>query len=151
MVDTAGIKTTAKVEDVPHSDALRINERMRLLDDDTLEILFTMTDPKAFKEPWVIKRQYKAYAVPFPGLGAGGPPGGGPRQCPVVLRAVAPRWWSPGGPGGPGLSASSTLEHGKYPDYKGFELMSTEVICNENNRNITDENGVVSLKLGEDE
>ncbi len=61
VVDTAGLKTSTTIENVPHSDAMRINERIRLLDDDTLEIAFTITDPKAFKAPWVITRQYKAH------------------------------------------------------------------------------------------
>jgi hypothetical protein len=61
VVDTAGLKTNTDLENVPHSDALRINERIRLLDDDTLEDVLTITDPKAFKAPWVITKQYKDY------------------------------------------------------------------------------------------
>jgi hypothetical protein len=63
VVDTAGVKIRTDIEGVPHSDALRINERIRLLDDDTLEIVFKITDPKAFKAPWIITKQYKDYAT----------------------------------------------------------------------------------------
>jgi hypothetical protein len=99
VVDTAGIKTSTTLEDVPHSDAFRVNERIRLLDDDTLEDKITMTDPIAFKEPWVITRQYKAYSA-------------------------------------------MSKEHGTYPDYKGGRLVPGELVCNENNRNLPDANGV---------
>ncbi len=127
VVDTAGVKTRTTIDNVPHSDAMRINERIRLLDDDTLEIVFTMTDPKAFKAPWIVTRQYKAYDMRGPG-GLGGPGGG------------------PGAPGG--SIDSNSRDHGTYPDYKGAELVSTEVVCNENNRNPVDENGVVGMKVG---
>jgi len=61
VVDTAGVKTRTKTEGVPHSDAMRINERIRLLDDDTLEDVITITDPIVFKAPWVITKLYKDY------------------------------------------------------------------------------------------
>ena len=112
VVDTAGLKTNTDVEDVPHSDAMRINERIRLLDDDTLKIVFTITDPKAFKAPWVITKQYKDYGTLPPG------------QRPGAVKTA------------------NDAEH------KGPPLTSEEVVCNENNRNPTDANGVVSLKLG---
>ncbi len=73
VVDTAGVKTSTLIDGVPHSEELRINERIRLLDDDTLEIVFTMTDPKAYKAPWVITKQYKAYNT-MAMLGLGGRP-----------------------------------------------------------------------------
>ncbi len=37
---------------VPHSESLRVVERIRLVDDDRLEIDITMHDPVAFVEPW---------------------------------------------------------------------------------------------------
>jgi hypothetical protein len=61
VVDTAGVKTRTKIEGVPHSEAMRINERIRLLDDDTLEDVITITDPIVFKMPWVITKLYKDY------------------------------------------------------------------------------------------
>ena len=93
---------------------------MRLLDDDTMEIVFTMTDPKAFKAPWVITRQYKDYDIPLVfGLG--------------------------------GRVADDPKSIGTHPDYKGAELVTMEIICNENNRNPVDEDGALTLKLGDDE
>ncbi len=111
VVDTAGVKIRTTIDDVPHSDAMRINERIRLLDDDTLEIVFTMTDPKAFKAPWVVTRQYKDYDT------------GGPLT-------------------------NHTKSTGTHPEHKGAELVSAEIVCNENNRNPVDENGVVSMQVG---
>jgi hypothetical protein len=38
-----------------HSDALHVVERLRRIDRDTLEIEFTVDDPKAFTKPWSTK------------------------------------------------------------------------------------------------
>jgi hypothetical protein len=38
-----------------HSDALHVVERLRRLDRDTLEIEFTVDDPKTFTNPWSTK------------------------------------------------------------------------------------------------
>jgi hypothetical protein len=81
VVDTAGLKTSTRLDGVPHSDAMRINERIRLLDDDTLEIVFTLTDPKAFKAPWVITKQYKDYNT-MAMIGMGGRPPKDPGKHP---------------------------------------------------------------------
>ncbi len=37
----------------PHSDQMRLQERWRRVDPDTLEVTMTLTDPKAYTEPWV--------------------------------------------------------------------------------------------------
>ena len=37
----------------PHSDAMRLEERYRRIDRDTLELTMTLTDPKVFTAPWV--------------------------------------------------------------------------------------------------
>jgi hypothetical protein len=73
VVDTAGVKTSTLLDGIPHSDAMRFNERMRLLDDDTLEIAYIITDPKAFKAPWVVTKQFKAYNT-MAMIGMGGRP-----------------------------------------------------------------------------
>jgi hypothetical protein len=39
----------------PHSDAMHLTERIRRIDHDTLEIDFTMDDPKAYTKPWGAK------------------------------------------------------------------------------------------------
>jgi hypothetical protein len=38
-----------------HSDAMHVVERLRRIDPDTLEIAFTVDDPKAFTRPWSTK------------------------------------------------------------------------------------------------
>jgi hypothetical protein len=43
----------------PHTDALRVTERIRRLDRDTLEIGFLFDDPKAYTRPWGGKQVYK--------------------------------------------------------------------------------------------
>lgn len=43
----------------PHSDALRIVERMRRLDHSTLEIEFLFEDPNVFTKPWGTRRLYQ--------------------------------------------------------------------------------------------
>jgi hypothetical protein len=36
----------------PHSEALRVEERYRRVDDETLELVITVTDPEYYTEPW---------------------------------------------------------------------------------------------------
>ena len=36
----------------PHSDEMRLQERYRLLDHDTLELTMTITDPRIYAKPW---------------------------------------------------------------------------------------------------
>jgi hypothetical protein len=43
---------------LPHSDALRVTERLRLLGPDKLEAAITLTDPKAYTTPWTVIRTY---------------------------------------------------------------------------------------------
>ena len=43
----------------PHSDAMRITERIRLVDANTLEDIVTTYDPKAFTKPWEVVRRYR--------------------------------------------------------------------------------------------
>ena len=42
----------------PHSDALRVEERIRRVNHDTLEINFLFDDPKTYSKPWRGKRIY---------------------------------------------------------------------------------------------
>src|SRR5262249_7657960 len=46
----------------PHSDVLRVQQRFRRVDHDTLEISFLFTDPKAYAKPWGGKKIYKLRA-----------------------------------------------------------------------------------------
>lgn len=43
----------------PHSDAMRIVERIRLAEPDVLEDKHTVYDPKAFTKPWEFVRRYR--------------------------------------------------------------------------------------------
>jgi len=54
VVDTVRIndKTWIDTQGHPHTDALRMTERYRRLDQNTLEMVFTFDDPKAYVKPW---------------------------------------------------------------------------------------------------
>ena len=77
VVDTIGLDETSWLDSAgtPHSDALRVLERLRRVDHDTLEIEFRFEDPKAFTMPWTAKKVYKL--TPdwqyIPGFACGGP------------------------------------------------------------------------------
>lgn len=43
----------------PHSDAMRVTERIRLVDANTLEDVVTTYDAKAFTKPWEVVRRYR--------------------------------------------------------------------------------------------
>jgi hypothetical protein len=43
----------------PHSDAMRIVERIRLVEPNVLEDRITVTDPKAFTKPWEYTHRYR--------------------------------------------------------------------------------------------
>ena len=105
VVETAGVKTSTLISGVPHSDAMRITERIRVVDHDTLANEITITDPKAFKAPWIIKKTYKDYVIPF-----------------------------------------NVKDPEKHPELRtGLEM--TEYICNENNRNLPDPEGVTGASV----
>jgi len=54
VVDTVGIseKTWIDGEGHPHSDALRVTERLRRANQKSLEVELTFNDPKAYEKPW---------------------------------------------------------------------------------------------------
>jgi hypothetical protein len=55
VVDTIGFNDRSWMDGAghPHSDAMRIVERYRRVDPDTLELTMRIPDPKAYTEPWV--------------------------------------------------------------------------------------------------
>jgi hypothetical protein len=60
VVDTIGIDDTLEVgEGGRHSDQFRLTERIRLIDENTLENRLTMTDPVAFEEPFEVTATYR--------------------------------------------------------------------------------------------
>jgi hypothetical protein len=58
VIDTVGIKTKVLMNDLPHSEEVKLVERMRLTDSGTLENEITMTDPQALTAPVVRKLIY---------------------------------------------------------------------------------------------
>jgi hypothetical protein len=59
VVDTVGIKTNILYRNVPHSEEMRIHERMRVIDKDHWEDQVTITDPKYLTGPWSWTWTYK--------------------------------------------------------------------------------------------
>ena len=59
VVDTVGIKKNVRFRDVPHSDQMRIDERIRLIGKDYMEDQITVTDPVYLTRPWSWTWEYK--------------------------------------------------------------------------------------------
>ena len=61
VVETVGLNDLTWLDrsGIPHSDALRVTERIRRPAQDTLEIAFLFDDPKAFTKPWEGKKTYQ--------------------------------------------------------------------------------------------
>jgi hypothetical protein len=61
VVDTIGLNDKTFIDNyrTPHTDALHVTERWRLIEDGKkLEILITIDDPGTFNQPWQALRQY---------------------------------------------------------------------------------------------
>jgi hypothetical protein len=59
VVHTAGIIANNNDQyGVPHSDALRVIERIHLMDANTLINIVTLIDPVAYLKPWTVTRSY---------------------------------------------------------------------------------------------
>ena len=66
VTQIAGIKDQPiDATGVPHSDALRISERYRRVDADTLQVEVTLTDAVAYSRPLKATVTYKKYADPL--------------------------------------------------------------------------------------
>jgi hypothetical protein len=61
VIETSNIRADTQVDytGLPHSDALRMTERLRRLDATTLQNEITLTDPKAYAKPFTVTRVYK--------------------------------------------------------------------------------------------
>lgn len=61
VVETVNVRDDTQLDftGLPHSDALRITERWRRKDEKTLENTITLTDPKAYAEPFTTTRTYQ--------------------------------------------------------------------------------------------
>jgi hypothetical protein len=65
VVDSVGFndKTTIDKYGIPHTDALHVIERIRRTDENTLEDLMTIEDPKTFTASWQYRAVYKRAAA----------------------------------------------------------------------------------------
>jgi hypothetical protein len=54
VVDSAGFDARSWLDKLgyPHSESMRVEERYRRTDADTLELVITITDPEFYSEPW---------------------------------------------------------------------------------------------------
>jgi len=59
VVETIGIKDNVKFRDTPHSNQMRISERIRLLSPNMMEDEVTVTDPVYLDGPWKWRWMYK--------------------------------------------------------------------------------------------
>ena len=61
VVETAGLhdKTWLDNSGIPHSDALKVTERMRRTGPEKMEIAFRFEDPKTFTRPWGGSKSYE--------------------------------------------------------------------------------------------
>jgi hypothetical protein len=60
VVETVGLRpdTLISQQGLPHSDATRVVERIRLRDDGKLEDQITIIDPKMLTQPWIVTKTY---------------------------------------------------------------------------------------------
>ena len=59
VVDTVGIKEDVRFREVPHSNQMRITERIRLVSDNLMEDEVTVEDPVYLTGPWTWKWLYE--------------------------------------------------------------------------------------------
>jgi hypothetical protein len=61
VVDTVNIDDVSWIDNLghPHSDVLRVTERIQRPDHNTLQIDFTFEDPKAYTKPWTGKKTFR--------------------------------------------------------------------------------------------
>jgi hypothetical protein len=61
VVETVAVKDYVRFRNTPHSMAMRITERMRLVDDDFLENQITIDDPEYLTGPWTWTWMYRRW------------------------------------------------------------------------------------------
>jgi hypothetical protein len=59
LVNTVGIKDYVRYRDVPHSDQMRIDEKISLLDANHMKDVITVTDPVYLTQPWTWTWEYQ--------------------------------------------------------------------------------------------
>jgi len=57
VIDTVGVKDETWIDRLghPHSDAMHVVERLRRVNQNSLQYEYTIDDPKAYKKPWTRK------------------------------------------------------------------------------------------------
>jgi hypothetical protein len=58
VVDTIGVRESVEYQNVPHSPAMRLTERIRLIGPGLLEDQITIEDPDVLEEPWTVTFRY---------------------------------------------------------------------------------------------
>lgn len=61
VTETVGIKENVEFRNVPHSNRMRIIERLRLIDDEFMENHVTVIDPEYLTEPWEWTWMYRRW------------------------------------------------------------------------------------------
>jgi len=59
MVNTIGIREEVRIQGVPHSDQMQINERIKVLSPDMFQDAITVLDPVYLTQPWSFTWTYK--------------------------------------------------------------------------------------------
>ena len=59
VVNTIGVKDRVRMRNVPHSPAMRVDERMYATGPNTFEDKITVTDPQYLTAPWTFTYHYK--------------------------------------------------------------------------------------------
>jgi hypothetical protein len=62
VVDTIGLseRTTLDPIGMPHSDQLHVVERIRRVDENSIEVVVTFEDPETFRRPWTSRTSFQA-------------------------------------------------------------------------------------------
>ena len=61
VVETVGVKDYVLFRNVPHSNLMRITERISLIDDEFMQNVVTVTDPEYLTEPWTWTWMYRRW------------------------------------------------------------------------------------------
>ena len=66
VIDTVGLNSKSYVDNyrTPHTEKLHVVERWRLIDDMTLEVIFTVGDPDTFNAPWTAAYRFRRMVRP---------------------------------------------------------------------------------------
>jgi len=61
VIDSVGFVENTQIDEggTQHTAAMHVIERLRKLEDGSLEVLFTIDDPQAFTEPWTARRVWQ--------------------------------------------------------------------------------------------